>query len=164
MGRREKKTWLGLDQGCRLTEALNAQGCNPPASLCPFFLSFSRPSVTFPKSWTSASSRPHAWVRQGSIGWSPLPGWTATSWWVLGPAALVLTLGAGRAEWGLRSLLKSSPAQEAEFPGLPEALSFVALIDGYFRLTCDSRHFFCKEVAPPRLLEEVAEMCHGPIT
>ncbi|XP_049983682.1 tyrosine-protein kinase JAK3 isoform X1 [Alexandromys fortis] len=53
---------------------------------------------------------------------------------------------------------------EAEFPGLPEALSFVALVDGYFRLTCDSRHFFCKEVAPPRLLEEVAEMCHGPIT
>lgn len=61
-------------------------------------------------------------------------------------------------------LLKSSPAQEAEFPGLPEALSFVALVDGYFRLTCDSRHFFCKEVAPPRLLEEEAELCHGPIT
>uniref|UniRef100_A0A2R9C372 Tyrosine-protein kinase n=1 Tax=Pan paniscus TaxID=9597 RepID=A0A2R9C372_PANPA len=53
---------------------------------------------------------------------------------------------------------------EAEFPGLPEALSFVALVDGYFRLTTDSQHFFCKEVAPPRLLEEVAEQCHGPIT
>ncbi|XP_031196118.1 tyrosine-protein kinase JAK3 [Mastomys coucha] len=53
---------------------------------------------------------------------------------------------------------------EAEFPGLPEALSFVALVDGYFRLTCDSRHYFCKEVAPPRLLEEEAELCHGPIT
>ncbi|XP_004423024.1 PREDICTED: tyrosine-protein kinase JAK3 [Ceratotherium simum simum] len=53
---------------------------------------------------------------------------------------------------------------EAEFPGLPAALSFVALVDGYFRLTADSRHFFCKEVAPPRLLEEVAEQCHGPIT
>nr|AAI31647.1 Janus kinase 3 [Mus musculus] len=53
---------------------------------------------------------------------------------------------------------------EAEFPGLPEALSFVALVDGYFRLICDSRHYFCKEVAPPRLLEEEAELCHGPIT
>ncbi|KAI4583707.1 hypothetical protein MJG53_006986 [Ovis ammon polii x Ovis aries] len=53
---------------------------------------------------------------------------------------------------------------EAEFPGLPAALSFVALVDGYFRLTTDSRHYFCKEVAPPRLLEEVAEQCHGPIT
>uniref|UniRef100_A0A480RH36 Tyrosine-protein kinase JAK3 isoform X3 n=1 Tax=Sus scrofa TaxID=9823 RepID=A0A480RH36_PIG len=53
---------------------------------------------------------------------------------------------------------------EAEFPGLPAALSFVALVDGYFRLTTDSQHFFCKEVAPPRLLEEVAEQCHGPIT
>ncbi|XP_060038272.1 tyrosine-protein kinase JAK3 [Erinaceus europaeus] len=53
---------------------------------------------------------------------------------------------------------------EAEFPGLPEALSFLALVDGYFRLTTDSRHFFCKEAAPPRLLEETAEQCHGPIT
>ncbi|XP_004646923.1 tyrosine-protein kinase JAK3 isoform X2 [Octodon degus] len=53
---------------------------------------------------------------------------------------------------------------EAEFPTLLAALSFVALVDGYFRLTCDARHFFCKEVAPPRLLEEVAERCHGPIT
>ncbi|EPY88480.1 tyrosine-protein kinase JAK3-like protein [Camelus ferus] len=53
---------------------------------------------------------------------------------------------------------------EAEFPGLPAALSFVALVDGYFRLTTDSQHFFCKEVAPPRLLEEVAEQCYGPIT
>uniref|UniRef100_A0A8C5KBP0 Tyrosine-protein kinase n=1 Tax=Jaculus jaculus TaxID=51337 RepID=A0A8C5KBP0_JACJA len=53
---------------------------------------------------------------------------------------------------------------EAEFPGLPQALSFVALLDGYFRLTCDSSHYFCKEVAPPRLLEELAEQCHGPIT
>ncbi|XP_058513711.1 tyrosine-protein kinase JAK3 [Ochotona princeps] len=53
---------------------------------------------------------------------------------------------------------------EAEFPGLPQALSFVALVDGYFRLTADSRHFFCKELAPPRLLQEEAERCHGPIT
>lgn len=43
-------------------------------------------------------------------------------------------------------------------------MSFVALVDGYFRLTTDSRHYFCKEVAPPRLLDEVAEQCHGPIT
>ncbi|XP_076978276.1 tyrosine-protein kinase JAK3 isoform X2 [Tamandua tetradactyla] len=53
---------------------------------------------------------------------------------------------------------------EAEFPGLATALSFVALLDGYFRLTTDSGHFFCKEVAPPRLLEEAAMLCHGPIT
>lgn len=55
-------------------------------------------------------------------------------------------------------------ALETEFQGLPEALSFLALVDGYFRLTVDSSHYFCKEVAPPRLLEEVAEHCHGPIT
>lgn len=56
------------------------------------------------------------------------------------------------------------PSQEAEFLGLPASLSFVALVDGYFRLTTDSQHYFCKEVAPPRLLEEVAQQCHGPIT
>lgn len=60
-------------------------------------------------------------------------------------------------------LCRGSP-QETEFQGLPEALSFLALVDGYFRLTVDSTHYFCKEVAPPRLLEEVAEHCHGPIT
>ncbi|XP_004616913.2 tyrosine-protein kinase JAK3 [Sorex araneus] len=57
-----------------------------------------------------------------------------------------------------------SQTLEAEFPGLPEALSFLSLVDGYFRLTTDSRHYFCKEVAPPRLLDDIAEQCHGPIT
>lgn len=39
--------------------------------------------------------------------------------------------------------------QEVEFPTLREACSFVALIDGYYRLTADAHHYFCKEVAPP---------------
>lgn len=50
-----------------------------------------------------------------------------------------------------------------EFPTLQEAHSFVALIDGYYRLTADAHHYFCKEVAPPRLLEDVENQCHGPI-
>lgn len=50
-----------------------------------------------------------------------------------------------------------------EFPTLREARSFVALIDGYYRLTADAHHYFCKEVAPPRLLEDVENQCHGPI-
>ncbi|GCC21404.1 hypothetical protein chiPu_0019874 [Chiloscyllium punctatum] len=53
---------------------------------------------------------------------------------------------------------------EAEFPTLREALSFVALIDGYYRLTADPHHYFCKEVAPPKLLELIEDNCHGPIT
>ncbi|NWX49877.1 JAK3 kinase, partial [Steatornis caripensis] len=52
---------------------------------------------------------------------------------------------------------------EVEFPTLREARSFVALIDGYYRLTADAHHYFCKEVAPPRLLEDVENQCHGPI-
>uniref|UniRef100_A0A8C9WIK0 non-specific protein-tyrosine kinase n=1 Tax=Scleropages formosus TaxID=113540 RepID=A0A8C9WIK0_SCLFO len=44
---------------------------------------------------------------------------------------------------------------EAEFQTLAEALSFVALIDGYFRLTTDSSHYFCQEVAPPSLLQDI---------
>ncbi|KAM7081313.1 LOW QUALITY PROTEIN: tyrosine-protein kinase JAK3 [Ciconia maguari] len=53
---------------------------------------------------------------------------------------------------------------EVEFPTLQEACSFVALIDGYYRLTADAHHYFCKEVAPPRLLEDVENQCHGPIS
>uniref|UniRef100_A0ABM5ENZ2 Tyrosine-protein kinase n=1 Tax=Pogona vitticeps TaxID=103695 RepID=A0ABM5ENZ2_9SAUR len=52
---------------------------------------------------------------------------------------------------------------ELEFPGLAEALSFVSLVDGYYRLTVDSCHYFCKEAAPPRLLEDLENKCHGPI-
>uniref|UniRef100_A0A8C1K3M1 Tyrosine-protein kinase n=1 Tax=Cyprinus carpio TaxID=7962 RepID=A0A8C1K3M1_CYPCA len=53
---------------------------------------------------------------------------------------------------------------EAEFHSLTEALSFVSLVDGYFRLTTDSTHYFCTEVAPPSLLEDIQNYCHGPIT
>ncbi|CAM9765544.1 unnamed protein product [Bubo scandiacus] len=53
---------------------------------------------------------------------------------------------------------------EMEFPTLREARSFVALLDGYYRLTADAHHYFCKEVAPPRLLEDVENQCHGPIS
>ncbi|NXJ96471.1 JAK3 kinase, partial [Corythaixoides concolor] len=53
---------------------------------------------------------------------------------------------------------------EVEFPTLREAGSFVALVDGYYRLTADAHHYFCKEVAPPRLLEDVENQCHGPIS
>ncbi|NXG77981.1 JAK3 kinase, partial [Baryphthengus martii] len=53
---------------------------------------------------------------------------------------------------------------EMEFPTLQEARSFVALVDGYYRLTADAHHYFCKEVAPPRLLEDLENQCHGPIS
>ncbi|MBN3302960.1 JAK2 kinase, partial [Amia calva] len=53
---------------------------------------------------------------------------------------------------------------KAEFRTLTEALSFVSLIDGYFRLTTDSSHYFCEEVAPPSLLQDLNSHCHGPIT
>uniref|UniRef100_A0A5F8GX05 Tyrosine-protein kinase n=1 Tax=Monodelphis domestica TaxID=13616 RepID=A0A5F8GX05_MONDO len=53
---------------------------------------------------------------------------------------------------------------EVEFPTLREALSFVSLVDGYYRLTTDAHHYFCKEVAPPQLLENIENQCHGPIT
>ncbi|KAL0979614.1 hypothetical protein UPYG_G00187300 [Umbra pygmaea] len=53
---------------------------------------------------------------------------------------------------------------ELEFSCLSEALSFISLIDGYYRLTTDAHHYLCKEVAPPRLLEAIASHCHGPIS
>uniref|UniRef100_A0A8C8IJS6 Tyrosine-protein kinase n=1 Tax=Oncorhynchus tshawytscha TaxID=74940 RepID=A0A8C8IJS6_ONCTS len=53
---------------------------------------------------------------------------------------------------------------EVEFQTVTEALSFVSLVDGYFRLTTDSSHYFCQDVAPPSLLEDIESNCHGPIT
>uniref|UniRef100_A0A8C1BBV6 Tyrosine-protein kinase n=1 Tax=Cyprinus carpio carpio TaxID=630221 RepID=A0A8C1BBV6_CYPCA len=53
---------------------------------------------------------------------------------------------------------------ELEFHSLSEALSFVSLIDGYYRLTTDAHHYLCKEVAPPRLLEAIQISCHGPVS
>ncbi|XP_007896987.1 tyrosine-protein kinase JAK2 [Callorhinchus milii] len=59
---------------------------------------------------------------------------------------------------------QDSKVLEAEFPSLKEALSFVTLIDGYYRLAADAHHYFCKEVAPPTLLSNIENQCHGPIT
>ncbi|XP_078007825.1 tyrosine-protein kinase JAK2 [Phascolarctos cinereus] len=53
---------------------------------------------------------------------------------------------------------------EIEFQSLREALSFVSLIDGYYRLTADAHHYLCKEVAPPTVLENIQSNCHGPIS
>lgn len=52
----------------------------------------------------------------------------------------------------------------ANFQTLKEAVSFVSLVDGYFRLTTDSSHYFCQDIAPPSLLEGIKNHCHGPIT
>ncbi|XP_020850576.1 non-receptor tyrosine-protein kinase TYK2 [Phascolarctos cinereus] len=43
------------------------------------------------------------------------------------------------------------------------ALSLVSLVDGYFRLTADSSHYLCREVAPPRLVMSVQNGIHGPL-
>ncbi|XP_046871688.1 tyrosine-protein kinase JAK2 [Hypomesus transpacificus] len=53
---------------------------------------------------------------------------------------------------------------ELEFPCLAQALSFVSLIDGYYRLTTDAHHYLCKEVASPKLVEAISCHCHGPIS
>ncbi|KAL7876621.1 hypothetical protein AOLI_G00115840 [Acnodon oligacanthus] len=45
-----------------------------------------------------------------------------------------------------------------------EALSFVSLIDGYFRLTVDAHHFLCTDVAPEAVQTNLNEGCHGPIS
>ncbi|XP_053549652.1 tyrosine-protein kinase JAK1 [Bombina bombina] len=43
------------------------------------------------------------------------------------------------------------------------ALSFVSLIDGYFRLTADAHHYLCTDVAPPLIVNNIKNGCHGPI-
>uniref|UniRef100_A0A8C4S8E7 Tyrosine-protein kinase n=1 Tax=Erpetoichthys calabaricus TaxID=27687 RepID=A0A8C4S8E7_ERPCA len=44
-----------------------------------------------------------------------------------------------------------------------EALSFITLVDGYFRLTVDAHHYLCTDVAPPSVVHNLQTGCHGPI-
>uniref|UniRef100_G3STB4 Tyrosine-protein kinase n=1 Tax=Loxodonta africana TaxID=9785 RepID=G3STB4_LOXAF len=52
---------------------------------------------------------------------------------------------------------------ELTLPSRATALSFVSLVDGYFRLTVDSSHYLCHEVAPPRLVMSIQDGIHGPL-
>ncbi|XP_074835700.1 non-receptor tyrosine-protein kinase TYK2 [Carettochelys insculpta] len=52
---------------------------------------------------------------------------------------------------------------ELVLPSYEMALSLVSLLDGYFRLTADSSHYLCHEVAPPRLVMSVLNGIHGPM-
>ncbi|XP_063311528.1 tyrosine-protein kinase JAK3 [Pelobates fuscus] len=68
------------------------------------------------------------------------------------------------AEGRVVTITKQDKILEFQFPVLQDALSFVSLVDGYYRLTTDSQHYFCEEVAPPRLKWNLENQCHGPIT
>ncbi|KAJ0057158.1 hypothetical protein NL108_002092, partial [Boleophthalmus pectinirostris] len=71
----------------------------------------------------------------------------------------------GSAESRIVTLTRQdSQTLELEFYSLSEALSFVSLVDGYYRLVTDAHHYLCKEVAPPRLLECIQSYCHGPVS
>lgn len=63
----------------------------------------------------------------------------------------------------MKSIYSWFAKQEANFHSLKEALSFVSLVDGYFRLTTDSSHYFCLDTAPSSILEGIKNHCHGPI-
>ncbi|KAM9101230.1 non-receptor tyrosine-protein kinase TYK2 isoform 1-T2 [Sarcophilus harrisii] len=52
---------------------------------------------------------------------------------------------------------------ELTLPSPMVALSLVSLVDGYFRLTADSSHYLCHEVAPPRLVMSIQNGIHGPL-
>ncbi|XP_064427346.1 non-receptor tyrosine-protein kinase TYK2 isoform X3 [Mirounga angustirostris] len=52
---------------------------------------------------------------------------------------------------------------ELTLPSRAMALSLVSLVDGYFRLTADSSHYLCHEVAPPRLVMSIRDSIHGPL-
>ncbi|NXP03946.1 TYK2 kinase, partial [Thinocorus orbignyianus] len=52
---------------------------------------------------------------------------------------------------------------EVLLPSPEVALSLVSLVDGYFRLTADSSHYLCHQVAPPRLVMSILDGIHGPM-
>ncbi|KAK2490590.1 hypothetical protein MC885_009213 [Smutsia gigantea] len=53
--------------------------------------------------------------------------------------------------------------QELTLPSQAAALSLVSLVDGSFRLTADSSHYLCHEVAPPGLVMSIQDGIHGPL-
>uniref|UniRef100_A0A8C7EXY7 Tyrosine-protein kinase n=1 Tax=Neovison vison TaxID=452646 RepID=A0A8C7EXY7_NEOVI len=58
---------------------------------------------------------------------------------------------------------KSLVGPRLTLPSRAMALSLVSLVDGYFRLTADSSHYLCREVAPPRLVMSIQDGIHGPL-
>uniref|UniRef100_A0A7N6BA69 Tyrosine-protein kinase JAK2 n=1 Tax=Anabas testudineus TaxID=64144 RepID=A0A7N6BA69_ANATE len=83
------------------------------------------------------------------------------------PEVIDISIKQGHKEGSVESRIVTLTRQdnqilELEFHSLPEALSFVSLVDGYYRLVADAHHYLCKEVAPPRLLECIQSYCHGP--
>ncbi|KAJ8277917.1 hypothetical protein GJAV_G00081640 [Gymnothorax javanicus] len=52
---------------------------------------------------------------------------------------------------------------ELKLQSRARALSFAALVDGYFRLTVDAHHYLCTEVAPSSVVQNLQNSCHGPI-
>uniref|UniRef100_A0A7N6BTE2 Tyrosine-protein kinase n=1 Tax=Anabas testudineus TaxID=64144 RepID=A0A7N6BTE2_ANATE len=85
------------------------------------------------------------------------------------PEVIDISIKQGHKEGSVESRIVTLTRQdnqilELEFHSLPEALSFVSLVDGYYRLVADAHHYLCKEVAPPRLLECIQSYCHGPVS
>uniref|UniRef100_A0A3B5AH25 Tyrosine-protein kinase n=1 Tax=Stegastes partitus TaxID=144197 RepID=A0A3B5AH25_9TELE len=60
-------------------------------------------------------------------------------------------------------LTQDNKKMEMQMDSRAEALSFAALVDGYFRLTVDAHHYLCKEVAPASVVQNTNNGCHGPI-
>ncbi|XP_022061096.1 tyrosine-protein kinase JAK2a [Acanthochromis polyacanthus] len=85
------------------------------------------------------------------------------------PAVIDISIKQGNKEGSAESRIVTLTRQdnhilELEFHSLAEALSFVSLVDGYYRLVADAHHYLCKEIAPPRLLECIQSYCHGPVS
>jgi len=50
-----------------------------------------------------------------------------------------------------------------EFEDHQTALSFVTLLDGYYRLQEDFHHHLCKDVESPLISQLQMLRCHGPV-
>ncbi|PNJ14486.1 TYK2 isoform 13, partial [Pongo abelii] len=78
------------------------------------------------------------------------------------PTHEVLVTGTGGIQWWPVQE-EVNKEEELSLPSRAAALSFVSLVDGYFRLTADSNHYLCHEVAPPRLVMSIRDGIHGPL-
>ncbi|KAK2494700.1 hypothetical protein MC885_004603 [Smutsia gigantea] len=58
-------------------------------------------------------------------------------------------------------VVPNNATSELTLPSRDAALSLVSLLDGSFRLTADSSHYLCHEVAPPGLVMSFQDGIHG---
>ncbi|XP_061702635.1 non-receptor tyrosine-protein kinase TYK2 isoform X2 [Syngnathoides biaculeatus] len=100
--------------------------------------------------------------RRNTTRWTSQPGAAApVKWTSFCDFPEIIHIGVREANVCIST--QDNTCMEVEMSSSKEALSFISLLDGYYRLIADAHHYLCREVAPPRVLLSEANGLHGPM-